>query len=217
MILGTLSVLRSNALATGQNAARAIGGTIVGFVVGAALVVLVGTNVIVFWFLLPPVLFVAAFAPTAVSFVVGQAGFTLFIVILFNALAPVGWRVGLVRIEDVAIGCAVSAGVSLLIWPRGAAVELGAAMRTAYLDAASLFLTAFKSGVDPRAVVDTPMPIAATRAAGAAQRLDDTFRNYLAERGAKPASLADITTLVSGFRSCKCRPTPLSTFGGEDQ
>jgi len=28
---------------------------------------------------------------------VGQAGFTVFVVVLFNLLAPVGWRVGLVR------------------------------------------------------------------------------------------------------------------------
>ncbi|MGW3852077.1 FUSC family protein, partial [Streptomyces fagopyri] len=36
-------------------------------------------------------------------------------------------------------------------------------------------------------------------AAAAARRLDDAFRSYLAERGAKPVPLADITTLVTGI------------------
>src|SRR5271156_6734022 len=34
VVLGTLSVLRSNALGTGANALRAVGGTAIGFVVG---------------------------------------------------------------------------------------------------------------------------------------------------------------------------------------
>jgi hypothetical protein len=38
----------------------------------------------------------------------------------------------------------------------------------------------------------------ALRAAAAARRLDDTFRSYLAERGAKPAPLAEVTTLLGG-------------------
>jgi uncharacterized membrane protein YccC len=198
VILGTLSVLRSNALSTGQNAVRAIGGTLIGFVVGAAIVVLVGTNSIVLWFLLPVALFVAAFAPTAISFVVGQAGFTLLIVILFNILAPVGWHVGLVRSEDVAIGCAVSAGVSLLIWPRGASAELGAAIRASYVQAVA-YLAKAANGVDSRVGdVAEAAPEAAEEAAGAARRLDDALRNYLGERGAKPVPLGDIATLVTG-------------------
>jgi uncharacterized membrane protein YccC len=198
VILGTLSVLRSNALSTGQNAARAIGGTLIGFVVGAALVVLVGTNSIVLWLLLPVALFVAAFAPTAISFVVGQAGFTLLIVILFNILAPVGWHIGLVRFEDVAIGCAVSAGVSLLVWPRGASAELGAAIRVSYVEAVAYLATA-ANGVDSlTGGVTEVAPVAAEQATGASRRLDDAFRNYLTDRGAKPAPLADIATLVTG-------------------
>jgi len=35
-------------------------------------------------------------------------------------------------------------------------------------------------------------------AAASARRLDDAYRTYLAERGAKPLSLADTTTLVTG-------------------
>jgi hypothetical protein len=38
----------------------------------------------------------------------------------------------------------------------------------------------------------------AVQAAAAARRLDDTFRGYLAERGAKPLPMAEVTALVTG-------------------
>jgi hypothetical protein len=38
----------------------------------------------------------------------------------------------------------------------------------------------------------------AIRAAAASRRLDDTFRSYLAERGAKPIALAEVSGLVTG-------------------
>ena len=44
VVLGTLSVLRSNALSTGQNAIRGLLGTVVGFVIGALLLAAIGTN-----------------------------------------------------------------------------------------------------------------------------------------------------------------------------
>ena len=44
VVLGTLSVLRSNALSTGENVLRGLLGTVAGFVVGGVLVVLIGTN-----------------------------------------------------------------------------------------------------------------------------------------------------------------------------
>ena len=44
VVFGTLAVLRSNALSTGQNVLRALAGTTAGFVVGGALVTLIGTN-----------------------------------------------------------------------------------------------------------------------------------------------------------------------------
>jgi uncharacterized membrane protein YccC len=44
VVLGALSVLRSNALNTGQDAVRAVLGTVAGFIAGAALLVGIGTN-----------------------------------------------------------------------------------------------------------------------------------------------------------------------------
>ncbi len=131
VVLGTLSVLRSNALNTGQNVLRGLLGTVAGFVIGAALLAAIGNNDTLLWFLLPIVVFLAGIAPAAISFAGGQAAFTITVVILFNIIDPAGWRVGLVRIEDVAIGCAVSliVGRALLAAGGWGCAEPGARRR----------------------------------------------------------------------------------------
>ena len=63
VVLGALSVLRSNALNTGQDAVRAVLGTVAGFIVGAALLIGIGTNTTLLWFLLPLAVFLAGVAP----------------------------------------------------------------------------------------------------------------------------------------------------------
>ena len=132
VVLGTLSVLRTNAGSTGSTALRALAGTLAGFVIGGALIVAIGTNTAVLWAALPVAVFVAAYAPGTAPFAVGQAAFTVTIAVLFNLLVPVGWKVGVVRIEDVAIGCAVSFAVGILFWPRGVASVVGDDLADAY-------------------------------------------------------------------------------------
>ena len=201
VVFGTLSVLRSNALSIGQNALRGLAGTLVGFIVGAAIVVVIGTNTTVLWLLLPLAILLAGLAPATVSYAAGQGAFTLTLLILFNILAPAGWRIGLVRIEDVALGSAVSLVVGLLFWPRGAAAALGTALSEAYDDGARYLAGAVSFGMgrcDTRSQAAAVPDEEAMRAAAAARRLDDAFRGYLAERGAKPTPLADITGLVNG-------------------
>jgi uncharacterized membrane protein YccC len=208
VVLGTLSVLRSNALNTGQNIVRGLLGTAVGFAVGGALLVAIGTNSTVLWILLPFAILIAGVAPAAISFAAGQAGFTITLLILFNIVAPAGWRVGLIRIEDVAIGGAVSLAVGVLFWPRGAAAALGIALSEAYADSAAYLNAAVRYGVSrcarhPAArAVPTPIENGLT-AAAAARRLDDTFRTYLSERGAKPVPMAEITSLLTGVASVR--------------
>jgi uncharacterized membrane protein YccC len=207
VVLATLSVLRSNALSIGQNVVRGLIGTVVGFVLGAALLALIGTNSTVLWILLPFVILVAGIAPAAISFAAGQAAFTVTLVILFNIIAPAGWRVGLIRVEDIGLGCLVSAVVGVLFWPRGAAAALGRALAEAYTDTAHYLVVAVEFGMQrcdgaagarDAALAAEPPTESAVRAAASSRRLDDTFRSYLAERGAKPTSLARMTSLVSG-------------------
>jgi uncharacterized membrane protein YccC len=207
VVFGTLAVLRTNALATGQNMVRALVGTTLGFVVGGVIVYLVGTNTTVLWVLLPIVVLLAGFAPTAVGFAAGQAAFTMTLLLLFNLLDPVGWKIGLVRIEDVAIGGGVSLAVGLLFWPRGASRALGGSLSDAY-DASVRYLSA--SVTYGLACCDAagggwsvPPQSEAADAAAAARRLDDTFRGYLTERGSKRLPLAEVATLVSGVAAVR--------------
>jgi hypothetical protein len=202
VVLGTLSVLRSNALSTGQNIVRGLLGTVVGFVIAGLLIALIGDTTTLLWFLLPVAILLAGVAPAAIGFAAGQAAFTLTLVCLYNIIQPAGWKVGLLRVEDIAIGCSVSLLVGLLFWPRGAAAELRRALAQAYADSARYLASAVDFGMrrcdaDAAAAVVEPEEDAA-RAAASARRLDDTFRSYLAERGSKPAPLAEISGLVSG-------------------
>jgi uncharacterized membrane protein YccC len=204
VVLGALSVLRSNALNTGQDAVRAILGTVAGFIVGAALLAAIGTNTTLLWFLLPLAVFLAGVAPAVISFAGGQAAFTLTLVILFNIIQPTGWRIGLVRIEDIALGVGVSLVVGVLFWPRGAAPALRQALAEAYANGAGYLASTVRFGMsrgDPSTpALPTPATLAgdAARAAAASRRLDDAFRTYLAERGAKRLPLGDVAGLVTG-------------------
>jgi len=221
VVFGTLSVLRSNALSTGQNIVGALLGTTAGFVVGGALVYLIGTNTAVLWVLLPVAVLFAGLAPATISFGAGQASFTLTLLILFNLLAPAGWKIGFVRVEDVALGGCVSLAVGLLFWPRGAAVALGRALAQAYSATASYLHHAVAYGVgrcDPSGPQPAPPRTHALDAAAASRRLDDTFRGYLSERGSKPTPLAEIAELVTGVTGIRLAADAIldlwSTDGG---
>ena len=90
------------------------------------------------------------------------------LLVLFNLLVPVGWKLGLVRIEDVALGCAVSLAVGLLFWPRGAANELSRALGRAYVDSSSYLAEAVAHAVAccDRHGPDAPSPACAGAAGG---------------------------------------------------
>jgi 4-hydroxybenzoate polyprenyltransferase len=220
VVLGALAVLRSNALNTGQTAIHGLIGTFVGIVVVGALVAVIGTNPVVSWVLLPFAILFAGLAPAAISFAAGQAGFSIARFVLFNIIEPTGWKVGIVRIEDVALGCGVSLVVGLLFWPRGAGKALNKALAEAYADSARYLRAAVDFGIT-RCDAATPpadAPQAQTqRAAAAARRLDDAFRTYIGERGAKPVPLTDVTRLVTGVACLRlAADAVLSLWDGDD-
>jgi uncharacterized membrane protein YccC len=211
VVLGTLSVLRSNALGTGWSILSALAGTAVGLVVGALLVIAIGTHQEVLWGVLPVAVLLAAYAPRAISFAAGQAGFTVVLFILFNLIQPVGWRVGLVRVEDVAIGFAISLGVGLLFWPRGAGALLRKHLADAYLRGADYVVATTRQAIDGTA---SEQAARAGQAADAAvHRLDDAFRQYLAERSATTVNVEDIAALVGGASRVRRAAQSLTALG----
>jgi uncharacterized membrane protein YccC len=211
VVLGTLSVLRSNALSTGWSVLSALAGTAVGIVVGALLVIAIGTHEQVLWAVLPVAVLLAAYAPRAISFAAGQAAFTVVLFVLFNLIQPVGWTVGLVRIEDVAIGFAISLGVGLLFWPRGASTLLRESLASAYGRSADYVVATTRHIIDGGAQRGSSGP--AEAAAAAAHQLDDAFRQYLAERSAVPVNLESVGALVAGAARVRRAAQSLSALG----
>ena len=211
VVLGTLSVLRSNALGTGSTALRAVGGTAVGFVVGSAIMIGVGGHLVLLWVLLPLAVLVSGVAPSMISFAAGQAGFTVVVIILFNIIDPTGWKVGLTRIEDVAIGCAVSVVVGLLFWPRGATAALGRALSDAFVTNSGYLADAVDRLTSHQPGRSTPDPPSG-RPTRAYLRLDDAFRQFLAERGAKVVPVETVASLFTGSNRIRLAAYTLATL-----
>jgi uncharacterized membrane protein YccC len=211
VVLGTISVLRSNALSTGSSVLSALVGTAVGIVLGAALVIAIGTHEYVLWAVLPVAILLAAYAPRAISFAAGQAGFTVVLFVLFNIIQPVGWTVGLVRIEDVAIGFAISLGVGLLFWPRGAATVLRESLASAYGRSADYVVATAGQIIGGGGESGLTGPAAAS--AAAVHQLDDALRQALAERSAGRMNLESVGALVAGAARVRRTAQSLSALG----
>ena len=222
VVLGALSVLRSSALTTGTKMVRAVIGTGIGFLLGAALISVVGVDPVVLWVLMPIVVFGSAYVPEIASFTAAQAAFTMWVLIAFNLIVPTGWQVGLIRVEDVIVGALVGAMVSVLLWPRGATASASRAIDAArtiflrYLRVAVRRITrgAFESITNEVAKLSYDA-LAASRVA------DDAVRQYLSESSGETDFRAPIVRAFS--RAIRLRtaadliadiptPPPLSAY-----
>jgi hypothetical protein len=113
--------------------------------------------------------------------------------VLFNLLDPAGWQVGLLRVEDVAIGCAVSLVVGALFWPRGVSAVVANDLADAFRSGAAYLTQAVDWALSE---VMVP-PVAAVTAASAGIRLDDAVRGFLTEQGSKRLPKEDLWALVN--------------------
>ena len=138
---------------------------------------------------------IAAYAPRVISFAAGQAAFTVVLVLLFNIIQPTGWKVGLIRIEDVAIGFAVSLGVGLVFSPAARPLCSGRTWppRTR---APSDYVAIMVEQLTGRTRGDAAR--AEQAATTAVHRLDDSFRQYLAERSAQRVNPERVSRMVGG-------------------
>ena len=149
-------------------------------------------------------------APSLISFAAGQAGFTLVVIILFNIIRPPAGRSVSTRIEDVAIGCGVSIVVGLLFWPRGATAALGRALSTAFAASSGYLADAVERLTSTRRHVDTQTGEQASHRAYLL--LDDAFRQFFAERGAKVVSVETISKLFTGSNRLRLAAFTLATL-----
>jgi Fusaric acid resistance protein-like len=115
VVLGVLPLLSASGASAFRTFWREQAGTLIGFLVSAILVVIIGPHRAWYWIILPFVVFASTYAASAVGLVAGQAAFTLFAVVLFCILLPQQTPAGLPRLEDIAIGGAVSLVVGALL------------------------------------------------------------------------------------------------------
>jgi hypothetical protein len=189
VVLGAMVVLGSSALSTRTKVLQAMVGTAIGVTAGAILTGAFGVDAAVLWSMLPVGVFGSAYLPR-LSFTAGQAVIAMTVLIILNLNGPTGWHIGLLRIEDVAMGAGVGIVVSLLLWPRGATAAVSAMISTAldlysrYLQAAVLRVT---RGISHQSVEELSLD-----AVVVSRTVDDAVRHYLAETG----SGADLRTPV---------------------
>lgn len=204
VVLGALSVLRSSAAGTRTTALRALRGTVIGFLIGSAVIAVVGVNPVVLWTLLPLATFGTTYVQTVGSFTASQAMFTMQVLIVFNMMRPIGWQIGLVRIEDVVLGALVGLAVSMLLWPGGARLAVQRA-RQAAIAACSEYLRAAVRRVTEGVSPHTQAAVIELGAAAltAARTHGDAVRVYLSET----AGTSDAEEMEKASRIPRLRTT----------
>ena len=130
VLFATLSVMRTTAIRTGATALQAVLGTLIGFAVAVPLLLAIGTSDDLHLYLLPIVI-VCGLLAGSINVVWGQAGFTVIVSVLFDLVEPRGWEIGVIRVQDVALGAAAGVVLGLAAWPRGAAGQLAQSLADA--------------------------------------------------------------------------------------
>lgn len=141
VMLGVVSVLRFDTFTTLKMGGLAILGTLIGALAGVLIIFVDDRNEPLMWVIFVVAVFLATWAPGAVGFMLGQAAFSLFVIIAFSLIA---WPPDLATVEtrvlDICIGVVLSIFVALLMWPRGVmrgllgnvadAIDVGTALLT---------------------------------------------------------------------------------------
>ena len=124
VLLATLSLMRTSAIASGLALIPAFIGTLAGAFVAAGVLTLIGDDTIVYAVVLPIAMVVTFAAGPLFGPAAAQFGFTIVVSVLFAQLAPTTWRLAEVRLTDVVIGGLIGALIGAAVWPRGGAGEV---------------------------------------------------------------------------------------------
>jgi uncharacterized membrane protein YccC len=182
VVLGTIQVLRSNALGTGRTIVLAVVGNVIGVVIGGLFAVVAGNHPALMWIAFPIAVFGAAYSATTIGFMLSQAAFTINLIVVFNLISPAGWQVGLARIEDVVVGAVISLLVGLLLWPQGARRELARGLGSIYLALDAYLEQAFDRvlGFEASSLADSARQVVIR----SRDRAGESFETFMTERGA---------------------------------
>ncbi|MFM1964353.1 MAG: inner membrane protein YccS [Actinomycetota bacterium] len=125
VLLGVVATLRMDGVATLKTSLLALAGTFAGALIGYGLLVAEGTHPAAMWAGLVLVTFLAVYTQATTAYIIGQAAFSLFVIVAFSiANWPPDLDVAVQRIEDIAYGAGISVAVALLMWPRGVVAGL---------------------------------------------------------------------------------------------
>ncbi len=143
VLLATLSLMRTSAADTRTTLRPAFVGTVVGALIGGAVITVAGPDRTVYAALMPVVL-IAAFTLGPIRGIAwAQGGFALVVSFLFMQIAPGSWQLAEVRLVDVVVGGLTGAVAGLLAWPRGGGGEVRrSAASFLHADGAALQATA---------------------------------------------------------------------------
>jgi uncharacterized membrane protein YccC len=120
VVLGVIATLRMDGVATIKTSLLALGGTFIGALIGYLMLATNGNHPILLWVGLVLVTFLAVYTQATTAYIVGQAAFSLFVIVAFSiANWPPELSIATQRIVDIAYGAAISVVVALLMWPRG--------------------------------------------------------------------------------------------------
>jgi uncharacterized membrane protein YccC len=195
VVLGTIQVLRSNALGTGRTIILAVLGNVIGVVIGGLFAAVAGNHPALMWIAFPIAVFGAAYSATTIGFMLSQAAFTINLIVVFNLISPAGWQVGLVRIEDLIVGALISLLVGLLLWPQGARRELARGLGSVYQSLDAYLGQAFDRvlGFDASSPADTARQVVIR----ARDRAGESFETFTTERGVRPSEQEAAAFLLS--------------------
>jgi uncharacterized membrane protein YccC len=195
VVLGTIQVLRSNALGTGRTILLALVGNVIGVVIGGLFAVVAGNHPALMWIAFPIAVFLAAYSATTIGFMLSQAAFTINLIVVFNLISPAGWQVGVARLEDVIVGAAISLLVGLLLWPRGARRELARGLSVVYRGLDAYLEQAFDRVLGFEAA--SPADPARQAVIRARDRAGESFETFMTERGGDPSDQEAAAFLLS--------------------
>ena len=179
VLFATLSVVRTSAPLTGASALQAVLGTLIGFALALPLLLAIGTSGDLYLYVLPIVM-VGGLLAGSINLVWGQAGFTVLVLVLFNLVEPVGWEIGIIRVQDVALGAAAGALIGLAAWPRGAAGQLAESLADAIKASGDLVAATVERRLRP--VGPEELSRLRSRARAKTLRADGVLAVFLTER-----------------------------------
>ncbi|MGV1003361.1 MAG: FUSC family protein [Candidatus Nanopelagicales bacterium] len=193
VVLGTLSMLRFDAMGTGRTAAQAVLGTAGGSLLAAGTVSAVEGYPLALWLLLIVAVFAAAYTPNTTSYLIAQGAFSGCLIIMSSLSGANPLHSGLVRVTDIALGALVSVTVGFLLWPRGARAQVRRTLAEA-LERGGAFALASTSRLASRLAGETTdgPDLSGLRklAVQSCTRADEAIDLAVAQRGPEPINAA---------------------------